>query len=199
MKKLFSLALEDDTSGNTQVEKELTFYARIESISPLMAAAESIVSQEQFQVRIHKDGVTDTKKLPRLRVRATKEHDKTEVEYSLTLKVPVGNGSDNETTTIISKDYFDSFKTIATSGMEKDRYTIAIPNMEEKWEVDVFYNAENKAFNWIKLDYELKSNDTTIPALPDYFTEVIDGRTTDPKERAFIDELYEKVFLKKLK
>jgi len=197
MKKLFSLALEDDTSGNTQVEKELTFYARIESIAPLMAAAESIVSQEQFQVRIHKDGVTDTKKLPRLRVRATKEHDKTEVEYSLTLKVPVGNGSDNETTTIISKDYFDSFKTIATSGMEKDRYTIAIPNMEEKWEVDVFYNAENKAFNWIKLDYELKSNDTTIPALPDYFTEVIDGRTTDPKERAFIDELYEKVFLKK--
>lgn len=197
MKKLFSLALEDDTSGNTQVEKELTFYARIESIAPLMAAAESIVSQEQFQVRIHKDGVTDTKKLPRLRVRATKEHDKTEVEYSLTLKVHVGNGSDNETTTIISKDYFDSFKTIATSGMEKDRYTIAIPNMEEKWEVDVFYNAENKAFNWIKLDYELKSNDTTIPALPDYFTEVIDGRTTDPKERAFIDELYEKVFLKK--
>ena len=198
MKKLFSLALEDDTSGNTQVEKELTFYARIESIAPLMAAAESIVSQEQFQVRIHKDGVTDTKKLPRLRVRATKEHDKTEVEYSLTLKVPVGNGSDNETTTIISKDYFDSFKTIATSGMEKDRYTIAIPNMEEKWEVDVFYTEDGKPYNYIKLDYEIKSN-LDIPAPPDYMFDIIDGRTTDPKERAFIDELYEKVFLKKLK
>lgn len=195
-KKLFTLALEDDTSGNTQIEKELTFYARIESIAPLMAAAESIVSQDQFQVFMKASG---DKKPARLRVRATKEHDKTEVEFTQTLKVPRASGGDDETTILISEDFFNEFKKMADSHMEKDRYVIMIPDRVEKWEVDVFYTEDGKPYNWVKVDFEFKSDNSDVPQLPDYLEEVIDGRTTDPKERAFIDELYEKVFLKKLK
>ena len=203
MKKLFKIALEDDTSGNTEIEKELVFYARIESIAPLMAAAESIESQNQFQLRIHASGAADATKLPRLRVRATKQHDQTEIVYTQTLKVPVGSGKkdgDRETTIIISEDFFNEFKLMADSHMTKDRYTIKIEGQPEKWEVDVFYNEESgRAYNWCKVDLELKSKDANIPALPDYMTDIIAGTTTDPKERAFIDELYEKVFLKKTK
>ena len=203
MKKLFKIALEDDTSGNTEIEKELVFYARIESIAPLMAAAESIESQNQFQLRIHASGAADATKLPRLRVRATKQHDQTEIVYTQTLKVPVGSGKkdgDRETTIIISEDFFNEFKLMADSHMTKDRYTIKIEGQPEKWEVDVFYNEESgRAYNWVKCDYEFKSKDANIPALPDYMTDIIAGTTTDPKERAFIDELYEKVFLKKTK
>ena len=198
-KKLFSLALEDDTSGTTILEKEYTFYARIDSIAPLMAEAASILSQNQFQLRIAREGSIDYKKLPRLRVRATKEHDKTEIEYTQTLKVPVSGGKgDNETTIIISESFFNEFKLMADSHMEKDRYVIAIEGREETWEIDVFYDDEGKPFNHVKVDFEIKT-DGDIPQLPSFLHDVIDGRTTDPEERKFIDMLYETVFLKKLK
>ena len=196
MTKLFDIALEEDTSGSTLVEKELVFYARIDSIAPLMAAAESIVSQEQFQVRIAREGVEDHKSLPRLRVRSTKQHDKTEIEYTQTLKIKNGD-HDLENTIIITKEYYDQFRTIAENGMEKTRYTLAIPDREEKWEVDVFFNEDGKPYNYVKIDYEFKGSNTDYPKLPDYFHDVITGTTTDVEEKELITKLYETVFLKK--
>ena len=198
--KIMQLCLEEASDGVTEIEHEKVFYATIES-SAILAKASSKEYQEQYQVDIPK---TDfNQQGGRIRVRATTKDDGNPT-YVLTIKIKSSDKlSDAETSMITTKDQFDQFKLIATNGMVKTRYVYPIPGQTEVWEVDVFPlqsgSSKGKNANWCKIDYEFKDpNKREIPPLPDGFNDVIPGDTQDPEERAFITNLYEKIFLFKL-
>jgi hypothetical protein len=188
-----AVALEDDTTGKTVQEKEKCFYARVESILSFTEQAVSYEDQVQFMLRLAPMKYDDYFKLPRLRVRSTLYQGETEIEYTQTLKIRNPTGAEDETTSLISKDFFDQFKSVADGAMAKRRYVLEIEGREEVWQIDVGSDAAGKAYNWVKIDYEFKS-DKELPALPEYFLDVIDGATTDPEEKKFIKELYDTVF-----
>lgn len=189
--KHFRINLEERADGQTAIEEELTFYASLDSAAPLLKA-NHIEHQEQWQIKIPKseDNITGG----RMRVRKTTQVSDGEVTYVMTIKIKSENG-EKETPTPISSDYFDQFSLMATEGMKKTRYDIPIPGREEIWEVDVFYLPDGKKANWVKIDFEFKSDNREVPPLPEGFMSVIPGNTTNPEEQEFIRKLYSELFL----
>ena len=195
MTKIITLGLEEAATGETTIETEKVFYASIDSANVLLAA-DDVEHQEQYQVFIPKTDLN--KQAGRLRVRATTKKDGVPV-YVLTFKTKASSGGDHETSQVISEDVFQQVKLIASNGMIKDRYFFNISDRSEKWEVDVFKMSDGKVANWCKIDYEFIGKIyRDIPPFPKGFSDVIPGDTTDPEEKAFISELYEKIFLTKM-
>ena len=191
MKKILSLAFEEDSSGQTKVEKEKVFYACISS-KEILNKAQRIEFHEQYQIKIPK---SDSNKIGgRIRVRSTSVGSG-QTEYVLTTKIK-GEEGEHETSVLVTADVFNQFKLLSTEGMVKTRYFYDIPGRKEKWEVDVFLLPNGKTSNWCKIDFEfIDLENTTIPPLPEGFTGVIPGDTVEAADKAFIWKLYEEVFL----
>lgn len=190
-----NISTEEEATGTTAVEKEKVFYARIESMEPLSNYAATSELQEQWQLRIPK---TDNNLSEgRIRVRATTTVSG--IQYVQTIKIPTTNGQD-ETSFEVTQSVFEQFKKLSNDGMIKRRYFIPIEGREEKWEVDVFNLPNGKTANWVKIDFEFKS-ETIVepPRVPEFFIDVIPGSTQDPEEREFISTLYSDVFTAKPK
>ncbi len=198
MRKILQLSLEEESAGITVVEEEKTFYASIDHFDILLKAVDREY-QEQYQVTIPK--TDENQNAGRMRVRATTKNNG-ETEYVQTLKIKADVG-ENETSHLVTIDVFKQFKLIATNAMLKTRYTFPIEGRKECWEVDVFKfqdgEHKGKVANWCKIDYEFKDpTNREIPPLPEGFSDVIAGDTTDQEEKDFIRSLYEKIFLTKL-
>lgn len=189
-RNLFNLALEEASAGKTEVEKEKVFYARMESLSVLKAAASS-EHQIQWQVRIAKTESNQTS--GRMRVRSTTIGTEP-IEYVQTIKIKNADGHEDETSIKVTQDVFQQFSRIAENGMEKTRYFFSIPNRTEKWEVDVFRLPDGKICNWVKIDFEY-GEDPTVPELPSGFLDVIPGGSRSKEDQDFISKLYAEAFL----
>lgn len=186
-----TITFEERDDGKTGIEVERTFYARMENLEPLKKASH-VEHQEQWQVKIPK---TETSiNGGRLRVRKTTEEGSGETSYVMTMKIKAENG-EQETPTPVSKDFFEQFKSLSQEGMIKTRYDFAIPDREEIWEVDVFYLPNGKKANWVKIDFEFKSDNKEIPPLPEGFVDAISGQSTDEEDQKFIRKLYDELFL----
>lgn len=187
------LALEEDSSGKTKLEKELVFYARIESPEVFKKANQALTEfQKQFELRIPKS--EDNLSAGRIRVRAT-SLDNGIFEYVQTTKIKT-EGGENETSVKVTEDVFEQFKLLANAGMVKTRYIYDIPDRQEKWEVDVFRLESGALANWVKIDFEfIDMENKTVPELPEGFLDIIPSTSRSKEDQDFIYDLYEKVFL----
>ena len=197
MKKIMQLSLEEDSSGKTNIEDEKVFYARISSFD-VLSKADDKEEQEQYLIHVPKSENNLTG--GRLRVRATTNSEGV-TEYVQTIKIKTPT-HENETSFLVTKDVFDQFVLMASSGMKKTRYFYNIPGRKEKWEVDVFKLQEGelkgKTANWCKIDFEfVDPENRDVPPLPEGFLDCIAGDTTDPEDKEFIGSLYEHIFLTK--
>jgi CYTH domain-containing protein len=189
---LMATALEELANGDTVIEDELVFYARLESLGALKNAL-AVESHEQWEIKCY-GNVKSIEPMGCIRVRKTTIGE--QVEYVQTVKTKRPDGAKNETGFAVTESVFDQFKLLATSGMIKKRYTIDIPGRQEKWEVDVFQLKDGRSANWVKIDLEWKqAPDRTIPELPQGFEDVILPSDRSEETREFINTLYKEVFL----
>ncbi len=160
---LSSISMENEKS---QIEKEITIYARITNPQGLEEAY-SREEQVQGEIKIDADS--------RLRVRKTTQKDQEPV-YTMTSKIALANEdglrSFEEKTENIDEPTFTLFiqslssyqkktrylfnieKIVAESGEAGDEKALSIDGF--KYEVDVFTNTEGKTSEWCKIDLEIQ-------------------------------------------
>lgn len=155
----------------TSSENELLIYGEM-TFPEGLKQAERVIVQEQYELKAPKiSGVSKGK------IRVRKETENGIDQYTMTTKVSADSKthfSNEEYTISIDREYFDAFKSIATSGMKKTRYlfpvrqvTIHDPNKGEDgksavfknpdafYEVDVFTHPNGTLYAWVKIDLEM--------------------------------------------
>jgi hypothetical protein len=191
------VAIEERADGVHKKEVELVFYARLAEPIVLPETSDR-ERQEQWTIKIgHTDkngGRGD------IRVRKTDFFDAGDsgrTEYVLTTKIRNEGGLDDEIPIPSTADQFEHFKTLAESGMYKDRYTYPINGTELKWEVDVYLKPDGGYYPWVKIDLEVKSKDAPVPEFPFEAEEWIKGQNGErsAEEEAKLRNLYETIFL----
>ena len=190
-----ALAMEEIADGQTHIEDEHVFYARIESMDLLAKLAEGFEDQEQYEM---KSFGTAKSLEPIASFRVRKTLISAHVQFALTLKIKQpGTTARSETTVDVPEDFFNQFKSVAYRGMNKRRYFLSVPGRPEKWEIDVFGMGDGKYANWVKVDFEFaEGQPRELPPIPDIFQDVIHGNTENGDEQAFVRSLYEDVFMK---
>lgn len=194
-RKLFPSLEEDPENGTFNKEIEHVYYGRITDFKQL-EKANSKERQEQWEVKIPLVGGNAAK--GSIRVRSTKIAD-CPIEYTLTSKITLDeSGEKMEVSLPTTAEQFIQFKFLAKQGMVKDRYTFDTEN-GLKWEVDVFLDPKGGYFQWCKIDLEVPSMDTPIPAFPLELTNQIDGTSLerDSSEDKKVQSLYDQYFLTK--
>ncbi len=201
----FHLTMEDVGETEVQREREYCWYVQIEDYSQL-AKAVSIEDHTQWEIR-----PVETKR-GAIRVRGTLpvniNYEDSEVSpagegrYSLTTKV-YNSGAYNgvsdvtESTIEIQQDLFDSFAAIAPTGMKKRRFNIVSKvddsenggnDVELKWEIDLFFDAEGNYQPWAKIDLETLTK-IVDPVFPIAVQKVL-GPNDSPEEKAKIRDQY---------
>lgn len=190
------VALEDNSSGKSEVEEERVFYAKLLN-RDLLAQAKEVEHHEQWEIKIPK--TDDNACSGRMRVRKTTKVNQ-EPEYVLTTKTKHPLGGENETGNPSSEDAFNQFKGMAPAGMIKTRYVFDIPNRLEKWEVDTFVHLDGTPSDWCKIDLERKTDNRELPAFPlGLFDEstVMESCERSMASQMKIRELYDTIFIRK--
>jgi hypothetical protein len=196
-----ALALEEVADGKAFREIEHVFYARLPNFEELKKAASS-EHQEQWEIRFPKTEGNVANAT--MRIRKTVKNS-SPPEYVLTTKTAAGKDGDRiEVPIPTTLDNFEQFRLFAEKGMIKDRYFFPVPDTTLVWEIDVFYRpgtepTDKEYCDWIKIDLEVPSRDTTIPPFPIELADVIAapyGERTEAEE-AKIDSLYKNEFLSK--
>lgn len=147
-------------------ENEVVIYARITDFEGL-DKADKVIEQEQYELK--PQGQYKGK------VRVRKEVINGLETYTQTIKIDSGPNAEmvscEEITIHVDKEFFNSFKAIASSGMIKTRYVFNIKKMVVKdtqddtevifknpdaaFEVDVFKSKDGSFSAWCKIDLEL--------------------------------------------
>ena len=202
-------------------EDEIVFYAKMSNPDGLKLASAK-EAQEQWEVKTQKGKV---------RVRKTTK-DGLEPTYEMTFKKKSANAGlegSIEQSNPCSEDIFNSFKSIANSGMIKDRYKFPVTSVQIKtasglsdieiedvfYEVDVFFNPDNTYNLWVKIDLEMNdildglkvsqpdlgefNLNVKLLNLPFKPVEVIINKDISDEDKARVDKLYDEVFLSKNK
>lgn len=150
-----------DNESVKQIETEIVVYAKISNWDGLQKASHT-EAHEQMETSFKNSG--------RCRVRLI-DNDK----YTLTLKIPTGTDegyeANEEVTTEIDKDFYDSFRQVAEHRLLKTRYTfnsstiqlvygegddkhvMEVPDIT--YEVDVYTNQAGEVCEWCKIDIEV--------------------------------------------
>lgn len=189
------IAMEESSTGKTVEEREYTYYAKIADQN-VFKQATSYEDQDQVSVHILGEG----KPAAGLRIRKTTFINNV-VEYVQTLKIKTKSSDtvaiNNETSLPSSEDAFNQFSLINTSRMVKRRYFIPYQN-ELQFEVDVFFKEDGSMEEWCKIDAELPEsvNINPLEFIPKEFTEIINGASTEGRDKDFISTLYKDIFSK---
>jgi hypothetical protein len=193
-----SVAMEENSDGKIEKEREIVFYGRVLDMEQLKEA-HSMEHQEQWEIRIPK---TDENALSgRMRIRKTVLQEGQAPEYVFTTKTPTpDNNTSNSIPIPTTEAHFMQFKMLAPAGMIKDRYNFEIEGTDLKWEVDMFRKPEGGYFEWAKLDLEIPmSYSGPIPPPPLDMADIITGQygNRTEAEEAKIHTLYEFEFITK--
>ena len=191
-------SLEDDASGQMKKEVEHVFYARLSDFTQLARAAGREM-QRQWEIKIPLSEKNGAQGGQRIR-HSVYLNERREAEYTDTTKVRLNQNGDAIECGIPSTDErFALFMLLAESGMNKIRYSFPDADSGLTWEVDMFLRPDGGFYDWCKVDLEVPSRETPIPAFPLQFEELIKGthgERTD-SEKAKVSELYENCFLTK--
>lgn len=170
---MWSQALGKASNGSTMeatsTEIEHEFFGYIEDVSELerLAKKKTIIKQPELRSANY-----DAPGAGLIRVRSYDDK-----KFVLTIKVFAKNNGVNsaeETEYDVDKSVFDSFMKIAPFAVEKVRYTIEDPtNKNLCWEVDIPL-IPGIEFTGCKIDLEVPSINTPIPAFPFKTTNMLD-------------------------
>ena len=186
-----SLGLEELADGIKRPEVEKCFVARIQDAS-LFKRAIRVEYHEQYGLDL------PAEPLKRLVMRVRKTIENGQESCVLTFK-PTEQGANHPSEIAVpaSTAVLELLKTLkASSGMKKTRYVIVADEAaQEVWEIDVFTLPDGSAARWCKVDFEFKGDMTkSLPPFPSELVDVIDIKTTNPEDKAFVDELFKTVF-----
>ena len=193
-------ALEEAATGQSNQEREMVFYAKLaEGSDEVLKAAQHREHHEQWELRVEK--ADDNAAGGRFRVRRTTAvgTDNHAVEYVLTSKTKLSDGSgENEVSVPSSEDQFNQFKLMSPRGMIKTRYTFDIPGRPDKWEVDTFVDQKGDPSAWVKIDLEITDGNFTRPPFPPGLIDEMTVMTNAMKSIEIsqrIRQLYDEVFI----
>lgn len=175
--------------GQARVERELVFYGKMVDVEQL-GKADSFETQEQWEMRVEPGSKGRYGGCARVR---KINGDK----YILTTKTFLhGDDGCQEVEIEVSKDMFEQYKRLATSGMVKTRYFFKIDD-QHTWEVDCYAKDDGTFEPWVKIDLEL-SGDIEVPNFPIELTNVVYGQPgkRTPEENKLLDLLMKGVFVK---
>lgn len=152
----FYPGLEDFQSGKPVQEIEYTIYAELPDLSGLNGAYKK-EEQEQWKIPFAVENNV------RARIRCVNGR---EWQYTTKSTSDDYTGS-KEITTVVSKEFFEEHKLIATDGYKKTRYFFRTETEGLEWEVDVFMTKNGgKPSLWVKIDLEVKDLEQKVPKLP---------------------------------
>lgn len=191
---LLGLALEGEVDGKIHDEIERVFYAPLDDLQTLKSATEW-EDHDQWEIKLPK--TEQNSAAGRMRVRKITYPDG-RVNYVRTTKIKIG-GKEKEVEAASSDDEFQMFRMLAPAGMVKRRFYFPIAGRTERWEVDVFKNAQGEFYRWVKIDLEIHNvNDLPPMNFPEgLIDETRVAQASDPEEekKQLISELYQRVFL----
>lgn len=195
-----AMALEEAATGEANQEREMVFYAKLaEGADAVLRTAQACEHHEQWELRVEKND--ENAAAGRFRVRRTTAvgNDSTEVQYVLTSKTKLADGSgENEVSVPTSEDQFNQFKLMSPRGMIKTRYTFDIPGRPDKWEVDTFIDQNGDPSAWVKIDLEITDGNFSRPPFPGGLIDELTVMTNAMKSseiQARIRQLYDEVFI----
>lgn len=188
-----TVSQEAETDGKTRVEREIVVFGKIADFGEL-AKADRVEKQEQWEVRPKETG---TKFQGGIRIRCTSD-----TKYVLTFKTYQPNVGDlveteTELDPVAGKSMMNELKKLTASGMIKVRHYFKVPDSDLTWEVDVYFDEQNRPLRWCKIDLEVPSMDIARPELP---VRLLEAREIPPKnrteeEQAFVENLMSNEFL----
>lgn len=178
----------------TADEIERVWFAKIEDFTQFDRATKT-ETHEQWEYRL----MRDNKPIGTLRSRKIDEGD----SYELTIKTYRKNGAGSiESNLGSTDDLHEVVAALADRVLRKTRYVIPTQvkhngeDVELKWEIDVFTNAEGDREPWVKIDLEIPDESVPTPSLPFKYDDIInasfDSNMTQD-QRATIDALFDRV------
>lgn len=176
-------------------ELEYAIYGRLTDPS-VLANAEKAIIQEQWEYRTHDK---NNKPNGTLRTRKINEGER----YELTVKAykPGGVGV-IETNLDSDEDMHDAIANLADRCIRKVRYVFPVDvsykgeSYELMWEVDRFIRPDGEWDDIIKIDFEVKFEDMSLPTLPFPIDDaIVTGLGKRPTEEEFsvIDGMFKRV------
>lgn len=174
-----------EAGGDKIEELEYIFFLKVRDFEQLSTAKE-MEHQEQWSILFVKHGIETS-----VRVRRTVKNG---VEtFILATKINVeGVKGKWELEQKVEREHFDKIKSMAESGMVKDRYFFPIEGSDLVWEIDVFKDHEGNQIPWVKVDLEVPAALDRIPAFPVQFTDSVvkQPKQRDEKEANFVSRLF---------
>jgi hypothetical protein len=215
------LDIQNTKTTSSATESEIVIYGAITKPEGLKEAI-SKTHQEQYEIK--------STEIRKGRIRVRKDTDEAGVEtYTQTLKVQEGSKEfpvNKEYTYSIDREYFDAFKSIASSGMVKNRYVFPLKKVTVGdteitdivgmfFEVDVFLTETQDERSWCKIDFEygklldkiktmslnVKDIKLTIAvsSLPLGILDSFTKETATTTQEAILDYLYKNIFTRNIK
>lgn len=185
---------------STEVEFEYEIYLHNADLEYIASNSPHKVLQEQYGIHVPKSDENAVSGS----VRTRKELflvDK-QVNYELTIKTKEPDGSDLESTVVISDDMYNQFTLLPSEGMRKLRCIIEVSDTVSL-EVDVFETLQGEPIEWVKVDVEMvgterMSVDELKAIIPftyeDIYVVTPDTKVNDPEMMDRISNLYSKYF-----
>lgn len=167
----------------TEQELEYVYFYRVEDLNRIKNKATHEERQEQYELFKR----VDTEREITLRVRCVDE-----TTYTLTMKEKLkGRPGKMEMTLPIDKNFFDIFKFMADTGFKKVRYHIPISGKSYQWEVDLYYDKDNRPVSWVKVDLEVPGP-IAVPKIPFKFEDAITNQPSQrtPEENTQLERLF---------
>lgn len=189
-----ALSMEELTDGVQRVERELCFVARIADAS-LLERASWVERQEERELFLTPLG---SERIARIRLRRSTVNK--QVEDVLTFKTRTKSEAFSKESSIKAPEgMFEIFSLLpGVRCNEKTRYVYpADAETGEVWEVDVYPTPDGSASRWCKIDFEFKGDlNRALPPFPEGLADLIDTKTSNQEDRAFVDDLFRNVFFR---
>lgn len=213
--------------SRVSIETELTVYARVDDLTELDAAAESIEDHIQLEATLTTGARARVRKVTPV---SGEGGSGERFEFTTKEKLDDDGGipSSRETTTDVDRQFYESYSSIAQRGIVKRRFSIvgstpkitgvpegiALPAV--RYEVDVFTNYKTREkCNWIKMDIELqdiikamKEQGLDISGVKQKFDlhslqftmeDMFSPQSATPEQKALLDKLWKEEFAMELK
>jgi len=181
------LGVSNESANDDKVEEiEYLFFLKLDDFDQLQNA-KSMERQEQWSILFRQEKVENV-------IRTRRVQSDGEEKFILTSKVNFANLDGKwELEKEVERAHFEQVKELAGDGLIKERYFFPVDGTDLTWEVDVFYDAQGKPVEWVKLDLEVPKRLAKLPEFPLAHVEVFDKQFEQrtPEEHQFVTDLFQ--------
>lgn len=194
------ILLGTESFESTDVEFEYEVYLHNPDLEYIASNSPHKVLQEQYGIYVPKSD----KNASTGSIRARKELFlvDNQVNYEMTIKTKLKDGSNLESNVVITQEMYDQFTLLPDEGMRKLRCIVEAGD-DVQLEIDVFETLAGDPVEWVKIDIEMNDGERLTEErvkelIPFSYEDIIivspGGKDENPELMKKLDELYKSHF-----